>query len=427
MQFKKIQISDLKHAEYNPRKDLKPGDKEFEKIKNSINEFGYCDPIILNSDLTIVGGHQRAKVLKELGYTEVDCVIIDIDKTKEKALNVALNKISGEWDFESLAKLLDDLKTEDYDIELSGFDMKEAEKLWDEYMPQDEQDEEDIPDVPDVPVIQSGDIILLGKHRLICGDATKVEDLDKLMDGKKAKLTVLDPPYGISYVGKTDDALTIQNDNLSDEEFYNFLLEAFKRIYEISADGASSYIFHADAKGLIFRKAFVDSGFKHSQCCIWVKNTFVMGRQPYQWQHEPALFGWKPTGAHYWNGDRKQTTIWNFDRPRVNDVHPTMKPIPLIEYIIKNSSKYGDIVVDTFLGSGTTLLAADNTDRICYGSELDPKYCQVIIERWINYKDGINGDDVIIEREGQQYKYSDLKVEQVDICSYLPLINSVIS
>ncbi|KUO69870.1 MAG: lactate dehydrogenase [Desulfosporosinus sp. BRH_c37] len=413
MEFKKINISDLKHAEYNPRKDLKPGDKEFEKIKNSITEFGYCDPIILNSDLTIVGGHQRAKVLTELGYTEIDCVIIDLDKTKEKALNIALNKISGEWDFESLAKLLDDLKTEDYDIELSGFDMKEAEKLWDEYMPKDEQDEEDIPEVPEDPVIQSGDIILLGKHRLICGDATKVEDLEKLMDGKKAKLTVLDPPYGISYVGKTDDALTIQNDNLSDEEFYNFLLEAFKRIYEISADGASGYIFHADAKGLLFRKAFVDSGFKHSQCCIWVKDTFVMGRQPYQWQHEPALFGWKPTGAHYWNGDRKQTTIWNFDRPRVNDIHPTMKPIPLIEYIIKNSSKYGDIVVDTFLGSGTTLLAADNTDRICYGSELDPKYCQVIIERWINYKDGINGDDVVIEREGQQYKYSDLKVEQV--------------
>jgi DNA modification methylase len=412
MEFKKINILDLKHAEYNPRKDLKPGDKEFEKIKNSINEFGYCDPIILNSDLTIIGGHQRIKVLKELGYTEIDCVIIDVDKTKEKALNIALNKISGEWDFESLAKLLDDLKTEDYDIELSGFDMKEAEKLWDEYMPKDEQDEEELPDVPEEPVIQSGDIILLGKHRLICGDATKVEDLAKLMDGKKAKLTVLDPPYGISYVGKTEDALTIQNDNLSDEEFYNFLFEAFKRVYEISADGASSYIFHADAKGLIFRKAFVDSGFKHSQCCIWVKDTFVMGRQPYQWQHEPALFGWKPTGAHYWNGDRKQSTIWNFDRPRVNDIHPTMKPIPLIEYIIKNSSKYGDIVVDTFLGSGTTLLASDNTDRICYGSELDPKYCQVIIERWINYKDGINGDDVIIVREGQQYKYSDLKVER---------------
>ena len=413
MEFKKIKISDLKHADYNPRKDLKPGDREFEKIKNSINEFGYVEPIIVNSDMTIIGGHQRAKVLTELGFDEIECIVIGVDKTKEKALNIALNKISGEWDFESLAKLLEGLREEDYNIELSGFDMKECEKLWDEYMPKDEQEEEDIPGVPAEAVIQSGDIILMGKHRLICGDATKAEDMIKLMDGKKAKLTVTDPPYGISYVGKTEDALTIQNDNLNDEEFYNFLLESFKRLYEISDDGASIYVFHADAKGLIFRQAFIDSGFKHSQCCIWVKNNFVMGRQPYQWQHEPIIFGWRPTGAHYWNGDRKQSTIWNFDKPRVNDVHPTMKPVPLIEYIIKNSSKYGDIVVDTFLGSGTTILAADKADRVCFGSELDPKYCQVIIERWINYKEGINGENVIVERNGQQYKYSELLLTEV--------------
>ncbi|WP_276624467.1 site-specific DNA-methyltransferase [Syntrophomonas wolfei] len=416
MNIQKIKISDLKNAEYNPRVDLKPGDREFEKIKASITEFGYCEPIIVNSDLTIVGGHQRAKVLKELGYEEIDCVMIEIDKTKEKALNIALNKITGEWDMSALAHLLDELKTENYNIELTGVDFKEAEKLWDEFMPKDEpEEEEEIPEVPEESVIQLGDIILLGKHKLICGDATKSEDLSMLMDGRKAKLTVTDPPYGISYVGKTQDALTIQNDNLSDEEFYNFLLEAFKRVYEISDDGASIYVFHADAKGLIFRRAFIDSGFKHSQCCIWVKNTFVMGRQPYQWQHEPALFGWKPTGSHYWNGDRKQSTIWNFDKPRVNDVHPTMKPVLLIEYIIKNSSKYGDIVVDTFLGSGTTLIAADKADRICYGLELDPKYCQVIIERWINYKDGINGNDVIILREGQQYKYADIINEQIAV------------
>ncbi|SFH41851.1 DNA modification methylase [Desulfotomaculum arcticum] len=414
MEFKKFNINALKHADYNPRKDLKPGDAEFEKIRNSISEFGYVEPIIVNSDMTIVGGHQRAKVLKELGYQEADCVVIDIDKTKEKALNVALNKISGDWDMESLAKLLDELKGKDFNIEFTGFDFSEAEKLWDEFMPKDDKKEEDeIPDVPDKPVIQLGDIILLGKHRLICGDSTKSEDLARLMNGRKAKLTVTDPPYGISYVGKTKDSLTIQNDNLDDEEFYNFLLSAFKRIYEISDEGASFYVFHADAKGLIFRRAFIDSGFKHSQCCIWVKNTFVMGRQPYQWQHEPAIFGWKPTGSHYWNSDRKQSTIWNFDKPRTNDVHPTMKPVPLIEYIIKNSSKYGDIVLDTFLGSGTTLIAADNVDRICFGAELDPKYCQVIIERWINYKDGINCDDVIIERDGEQYKFSDLKNEQV--------------
>ncbi|MFL0194843.1 site-specific DNA-methyltransferase [Clostridium sp. WILCCON 0269] len=409
MEFKRIKIDDLIHAEYNPRKDLKTGDAEYQKIKNSIIEFGYCEPIIVNNDMTIVGGHQRAKVLEQLGYDEVDCVVIDIDKTKEKALNVALNKITGEWDMSALAHLLDELKEENYDIELTGFDMSEAEKLWDEYIKEETgQEEEQIPEVPEETVINTGDIILLGKHRLICGDAAKAEDMNKLMGGKKAKLTVTDPPYGIGYVGKTEDALTIQNDNLDDEEFYKFLLGAFKRIYEISDDGASFYVFHADAKGLIFRKAFVDSGFKLSQCCIWVKNTFVMGRQSYQWQHEPALFGWKPTGSHYWNGDRKQSTIWNFDRPRANDVHPTMKPVALIEYIIKNSSMYGDIVLDTFLGSGTTLIAADNAGRICYGSELDPKYCQVIIERWINYKDGINGDDVIIERDGNKYTYNEL-------------------
>ena len=415
MEFRKIKITDLKYATYNPRKDLKPGDKEFEKIKNSIIEFGYVDPIIINADMAIIGGHQRVKVLKELGYIEIDCVVIDINKKKEKALNIALNKISGDWDFEALAKLLDELKVEDYDIELTGFDFAEAEKLWDEFMPKDEQEEEEIPELPEESVIQSGDIILMGKHRLICADATEPEDMHKLMDGKKAKLTVLDPPYGISYVGKTEDALTMQNDNLNDEEFYTFLLEAFKRVFEISDNGASIYVFHADAKGLIFRRAFVDSGFKLSQCCIWVKNTFVMGRQPYQWQHEPILFGWKPTGAHYWNGDRKQSTIWNFDKPSVNDVHPTMKTVPLIEYIIKNSSKYGNIIVDTFLGSGTTILAADKADRICYGSELDERYCQVIIERWINYKEGINGEDVIIERDGQEYKYSELKREQIAV------------
>lgn len=408
MEFRKIKISELIHADYNPRVDLKPGDKEFEKIKKSIIEFGYCEPIIVTGDLRIVGGHQRTKVLKELGYTEIDCVVIEIDKTKEKALNIALNKITGDWDLLSLARLLDELRVEDYDVEITGFDISEAEKLWDEFMPEDEHlEEEEIPSVPEESVIQTGDIILLGKHRLICGDATNAGDLLKLMNGKKASLVVTDPPYGIGYIGKTIDALTIQNDNLNDEDFYNFLIEAFKGVYEISDNGASIYVFHADAKGLIFRRAFVDSGFKHSQCCIWVKNTFVMGRQPYQWQHEPALFGWKPTGSHYWNGDRKQSTIWNFDKPRVNDVHPTMKPVPLIEYIIKNSSKYGDIIVDTFLGSGTTMIAADNTKRVCYGAEIDPKYCQVIIERWINYKDGINRNDVIIERNGQQYKYSD--------------------
>ncbi|MEA5085149.1 MAG: ParB N-terminal domain-containing protein [Lachnospiraceae bacterium] len=232
MDYRKIEIGKLIPASYNPRKQLKAGDEEYEKIKNSITEFGFVEPIIVNADMTIVGGHQRFSVLKDLGYTEVECVVVDVDKTKEKALNVALNKISGEWNFELLSKLLDELQQENYNIEFTGFDLSEAEKLWDEYMPKDAQeDEEEIPEVPEEPVIQENDIILLGKHRLICGDATKAEDLNKLMAGQKAKLIVTDPPYGISYVGKTEDALTIANDSLNDEEFYNFLFEAFKRVY----------------------------------------------------------------------------------------------------------------------------------------------------------------------------------------------------
>lgn len=411
MEFKRLSINTLIPAEYNPRKDLKPGDPEFEKIRKSIAEFGYVEPIIVNRDMTIIGGHQRAKVLKALGYEEVDCIIVEVDKTKEKALNIALNKISGEWELEALAKLLDDLKAADYDIQLTGFDLSEAEKLWDEYMDKEDTKEEEIPEVPEEAVIQPGDVILLGKHRIVCGDATRPEDIEVLMNGRCAKLTVTDPPYGIDYEGKTDAKMKIQNDNLDDEEFYKFLLESFKRMYEFSEDGASIYIFHADAKGLIFRRAFIDAGFKHSQCCVWVKNSFVMGRQPYQWGHEPVLFGWKPTGSHYWNSDRKQSTVWNFDKPLVNDVHPTMKPLPLIEYILKNSSRLGDIVMDSFLGSGTTLIAADKTERICYGLEIDPRYCQVIVERWLNYKDGAGSESVTILRGGVETNFAKLKEE----------------
>jgi len=415
MEFKKLSIEQLMPATYNPRKDLKPGDAEFEKIRKSIDEFGYVEPIIVNKDLTIIGGHQRCKVLKQLGVKEIECIIVDVDKTKEKALNIALNKISGEWDMNSLASLLNDLNNEAYNIELTGFDFAEAEKLWDEYIKDSEKSsqEEELPEVPEEAVIEIGDLILLNKHRILCGDALSNSDIIRLMDDEKAKLIVTDPPYGVSYVGKTEKAMTIQNDNLQDDDFYKFLLSAFKNVYQISDDGASIYVFHADSKGLIFRQAFLNAGFKHSQCCIWVKNTFVMGRQPYQWQHEPALFGWKPTGSHYWNSDRKQSTIWHFDKPKANDIHPTMKPLPLLEYIIKNSSKYGDLVVDTFLGSGSTLVAADNTNRICYGIELEPKYCQVIIERYINYKDNFKGEDVKIIRDNKELTFKQLIEKKV--------------
>jgi DNA modification methylase len=412
LEFIKLKIDQLVHAEYNPRKDLKAGDPEFEKIKKSINEFGYCEPIIVNQDYTIVGGHQRAKVLKALGYDEVDCVIIDVDKTKEKALNIALNKITGEWDFDALAGLLEDLKMQDYNIELTGIDFSEAEKLFDELHKDDEQveDEFNVDDaLPEISTTRKGDIWLLGKHRLLAGDATNVQDMATLMDGKKARLIVTDPPYNVDYTGKTKDALTIQNDKMDDEQFYEFLLAAYTRMYEVADDGASIYVFHADSEGLNFRKAHKESGFKLSQCCIWAKQAMVMGRQDYHWMHEPVLVGWKPTAGHYWNSDRKQTTLWQFDRPFRNEHHPTCKPIPLISYPIKNSSKLGDIVLDSFGGSGSTLIACEDTDRICYTMELDEKYADVIVNRYI---ERIGSDDgVFLIRDGVKILFKEVIID----------------
>jgi DNA modification methylase len=412
LEFIKLKIDQLVHAEYNPRKDLKAGDPEFEKIKNSIESFGYCEPIICNSDYTIVGGHQRHKVLKALGYEEVDCVIIDVDKTKEKALNIALNKISGEWDFDALAGLLEELKAENYNIELTGFDFSEAEKLFDELHKDDEQQEDEF-DVdqalPENPISFRGDLWLLGKHRLMVGDATSQDDIATLMDGKKARLIVTDPPYNVDYTGKTKDALTIQNDKMDDDQFYEFLLAAYQRMYEVADDGASIYVFHADSEGLNFRKAHKESGFKLSQCCIWAKQAMVMGRSDYHWQHEPILYGFKQTAGHYWNSDRKQTTLWQFDRPFRNEHHPTTKPVPLISYPIKNSSKIGDIVIDSFGGSGSTLIACEDTDRICYTMELDEKYADVIVNRYIAHVGSDSG--VWLVRDGMKVGYQEVVAE----------------
>jgi DNA modification methylase len=412
LEFIKLKIDQLVHAEYNPRKDLKAGDPEFEKIKNSVIEFGYCEPIICNSDYTIVGGHQRHKVLKALGYEEVDCVLIDLDKTKEKALNIALNKISGEWDFDALAGLLEELKADDYNIELTGFDFSEMEKLFDELHKDDEPDEDEF-DVDqalsDNPITQKGDIWLLGKHRLVCGDSTSEQDMATLMDGKKARLIVTDPPYNVNYTGRTKDALTIQNDKMDDGQFYEFLLAAYTRMYEVSDDGASIYVFHADSEGLNFRQAHKEAGFKLSQCCIWAKQAMVMGRQDYHWMHEPVLVGWKPTAGHYWNSDRKQTTLWQFDRPFRNEHHPTTKPVPLITYPIKNSSKLGDIVLDPFGGSGSTLIACEETDRICYTMELDEKYADVIVNRYIARVG--NDSSVYLIRNGEKVSYQEVVAE----------------
>ena len=384
MNIQKIRIDKLKPATYNPRKDLKPNDPEYIKIKNSIENFGYVSPLIINNDMTVIGWHQRLKVLKELGFTELECIVVDLDKTNEKALNIALNKIQGDWDEEKLEDLLQELKLQNFDTNLTGFDFDEVDEMLKD-MNGSKEDDFDIDSAYEEieePITKPGDVWILGNHRLMCGNSTQKEDVIHLMNNQKADMLLTDPPYNVDYVGKTVDALKIANDNMNDVQFYEFLKQAFINMFDFTKEGASIYVFHADTEGLNFRKAFKDAGFKLAECLIWKKDCFVMGRQDYQWQHEPILYGWKEGAAHYFINDRTQSIILEFDRPKQSALHPTMKPIDLIARLVKNSSKENDIILDLFGGSGSTIITAEQLNRICYSMELDPKYCDVIVKRW---------------------------------------------
>ena len=403
-----LPIKDLNPAEYNPRKKLKPGDKEYEKIKSSIVEFGFADPVVVNSDMTIIGGHQRVTVAASLGYTEVPCAIVDVDKTQEKALNIALNKITGEWNQELLADLIEDLQNSNFDVGTTGFEPPEIEQLFSKV--HDKKIEEDDFDVEaelkKPTVAQMGDVWILGKHRVICGDSILPETYNVLMEGKKANLVLTDPPYNVNV---EETAGKIKNDNMADEDFYKFLFAAFVNMEQNMEADASIYIFHADTEGLNFRKAFANAGFKLSGCCIWKKNALVLGRSPYQCIHEPCLFGWKKGGKHLWYSDRKQTTIWEYDRPKASKDHPTMKPIALMAYPIQNSSMMGCVVLDPFLGSGSTLMACEQTGRICYGVELDEKFVDVIVNRYMEMKG--SAEDVFVIRNNMKISYQNLLAE----------------
>ena len=409
MEFKKLNINSLIPASYNPRKKLKPGDAEFEKIKNSITEFGYVDPIIVNSDMTIIGGHQRWSVLKTLGYTEVDCVVIEIDKTKEKALNIALNKVTGEWNKELLADLIKDLQSLDYDVGFTGFDPPEIDELFNEvHSKETKEDEFNVDEaLSENAFVKEGDIWLLGRHRLMCGDSTNPDTVNLLMDGKKANLCITDPPYNCAYEGGT--GMRIMNDNWSDsEKFYQFLLNAFKNAYNCLADGAAIYIFHSDAEKVNFFNATVDAGFHYSTTCIWVKNALVIGRMDFQMRHEPIIYAFKNTAKHKFYGDRKQTTVWEYDKPSKSKLHPTTKPLSLIGYPMGLSSQENGIVLDLFGGSGSTLITAEQLNRIAYLMELDPKYASVIVRRYIAHKERI--DDIKIIRDGKTYKCEEIYI-----------------
>jgi DNA modification methylase len=420
VQVSKIPIGQLSPAAYNPRKDLQPGDPEYEKLKRSIQEFGYVEPIVWNKRSgNIVGGHQRYKVLLDMGMSEVDCVVVDLDETKEKALNIALNKIQGDWDYIKLKDLMQELDTGEIDIELTGFDVDEIEELIAQFAPEESEVEEDDFDpeenIPEIPVTQPGDIWILGRHRLLCGDATKPDDVSRLMEGKIADLIVTDPPYNVDYKGTNGQ--TIKNDNMEDAQFKKFLVDAFKCADNALKPGGVFYIWHADSEGYNFRGACRDVGWEVRQCLIWNKNSFVMGRQDYHWKHEPCLYGWKSGAAHYFIDDRTQstviedkgldfkkmkkeelvallkeifsdkvsTTVINEDKPMRSAEHPTMKPLKLLELLIKNSSRPGELVLDTFGGSGSTMMTCEQLNRTCYMMEIDPVYCDVIIKRWENF------------------------------------------
>lgn len=407
MEIKELSLKELKPAVYNPRKKLKKGDKEYEKIKQSLLKFGYVDPIIVNKDMTVIGGHQRLTVLKDLDYEMAKCVIVDLPKEDEKALNIALNKITGQWDEALLAELLVDLQESDFNLDLTGFEPPEIDDILsnvhDKELSEDEFDVEE--ELKKPTVSRRGDVWQLGKHRVICGDSTKSETYDQLLGDKKANLVVTDPPYNVDV---EETAWKILNDNMSDGDFYQFLLSMFTQVENHMETDASIYVFHADTEGLNFRKAFKDAGFYLSGCCIWKKNSLVLGRSPYQWQHEPCLYGWKKKGKHQWFSDRKQTTIWEYDRPKSSKDHPTMKPIQLMAYPIQNSSMRGTVVLDPFLGSGSTLIAANQTGRICYGIELDEKFVDVIVKRYIE----VTGDtEVTVQRNHEVLTYNQVLKE----------------
>lgn len=410
MEWRTIPVGDLRPAAYNPRKKLKAGDKEYEKIKNSIQEFGYVEPIIVNYNMTVIGGHQRLTVLKDLGYTEVECVVLHIeDEHKVKALNVALNKITGAWNEQLLADLLVDLQSADFNTDLTGFEPAEIDQLFSKvHNKKITEDDFDVDAQLQKPnVAKPGDLWLLGPHRIFCGDSLLPESYEKLMDGKRANLVLTDPPYNVNV---EETAGRIKNDNMSDEDFYKFLFAAFVNMEQNMEADASIYVFHADSKGLIFRQAFHDAGFYLSGCCIWKKDRLVLGRSPYQWQHEPCLFGWKVGGKHQWYSDRKQTTIWEYDRPSASKDHPTMKPIALMAYPIQNSCMSNCIVLDPFSGSGSTLIACEQTNRICYGIELDEKFVDVIVARYIEQTG--DADGVFLLRDGEKLPWSEVPKPQ---------------
>jgi DNA modification methylase len=388
--------------------------EQINKLRSSLREFGFINPVIIGRDYGIIAGHGRVMAAREEGISEVPCVFVDhLTEAQKKAYIIADNRMALDagWDEELLKVEIEALQAEAFDISLTGFGDDELSDLFGKDKDAIEDDDYDLTAALEkAAFVEKGDVWVVGRHRLVCGDATSAEDVALLMDGKKANLIVTDPPYGVSF--KSNSGLTIKNDSMKDEEFYNFLHKSFKNMVAHLESGGSAYVFHADTEGLTFRKAFIDAGFHLAGVCIWSKNSLVLGRSDYQWQHEPVLYGFLKNGKHRWYSDRKQTTIWNFNKPKRNENHPTSKPLDLLSYPIRNSSQENAIVIDTFGGSGSTLMACEQTNRICFTMELDEKYASVILRRYV--EDTGDAENVYVLRGDKRIPYADL-VKEVEV------------
>ncbi len=384
------------------------------KLRSSLREFGFINPVIIDRDYGVIAGHGRILAAKEEGITAVPCVFADhLTEAQKKAYIIADNRMAMDagWDEEMLRVEIEALQSTDFDPLLTGFDETELADLFSNGSDKDVKDDgfDLTAALEKASFVERGDVWTVGKHRLVCGDATNAEDVARLMNGKRANLLLTDPPYGVSF--KSSDGLTIQNDSLKNEEFYAFLLSAFKAAVEHMEKGGAAYVFHADTEGLNFRRAFIDAGFHLAGCCIWVKDSLVLGRSDYQWQHEPVLYGFLQNGKHPWYSDRKQTTVWQFAKPKRNENHPTSKPLDLLGYPIGNSTKENAVILDTFGGSGSTMMACEQMNRICHMMELDEKYASVILRRAV--ENGIAPEDIFVERGEEEIPYSDLVKEIV--------------
>ena len=378
--YENVEIKRLKPYERNARTH---SPEQIQKIAESINEFGFVNPVLIDEKYTIIAGHGRVLAAEKLGVLEVPCVFVeDLTDVQKSAYIIADNRLAEDagWDFEILSQELESLKNFDFNIALTGFSLDDIEFNFDK--PQVK--EEEIPEIKKDSKSKRGEIYQLGRHRIMCGDSTDFSDIEKLLAGSKVDLLITDPPYNVDYSGKTKDSLKIGNDNMPDSDFENFLQQSFRNADSVMKPGAAFYIWHSDSNGYIFRKACEEVGWKVRQCLIWNKNSMVLGRQDYQWKHEPCLYGWKDGAAHLWTNDRKQTTVIDFERPQKSERHPTMKPVGLFDYQVRNNTKKDGTVLDIFGGSGTTLIACEQNGRMAYLMEILPSYVDVIIERWEN-------------------------------------------